>query len=296
MKFHPIFSTALIVVTGALLFASCSTSPSSGDDSNNPSDSVAVTDKGLLKFQGEIFSIPSPVQTAILIQKTNAQFDGSVLNSLENVSKYATENKKALNLGVYGADLAYLSNFKNPQQSQKYFEVMGKLAQSLNILENIDQSLLQRFIENMNEPDSLLALNADFYKEGDRYLKNNDRQQVAAMILMGGWIEALHIACFAATNNEGIRSKIGEQRTALTSLIKVFKNFQDEETQKLNAALEALSTEMDKLNSTYAFNKPITDQDTRTTYITSKTTIDVSNEQLVEIKAKVNEIRNLITQ
>lgn len=296
MKFHPIFRSSFFAVLTVFLLSSCAEQSSTGEGDATTPDSTAVTDKGLLKFQGEIFSIPSPVQTAIMMQQSNVAFDKNVLNSSDNVDKYATENKKALNLGIYGADLAYLSNFKDPALSQKYFEVMGKLAEGLDILENIDQNLLQRFVENMNKRDSLLALNADFYKEGDRYLKKNERHQVAALILLGGWIEALHIACNVAAENPAVRSKVGEQRSALNGLIRVLQHFSDEESLKIAASLTELSGLMQPLESTYTYNKPITDQHTKTTYLTSKTSVVVTDEQLTDITEKVEEIRNTIIQ
>ena len=56
-------------------------------------------------FDGKIFSIPSPVQTAYLIKQLDLPFDEALLNKSSNVGKYVKEYNQALNLGIYGTDL-----------------------------------------------------------------------------------------------------------------------------------------------------------------------------------------------
>src|SRR4051812_36821984 len=80
---------------------------------NNPEeiqdDTTKVISGAVLNIGGELFSIPSPLQTAMLIQKTGAIYDKSILNTKENMHQYANDFSKALNLGIYGADLGYVN-------------------------------------------------------------------------------------------------------------------------------------------------------------------------------------------
>ena len=58
-------------------------------------------------FDGKIFSIPSPVQTAYLIKQFDLSFDASLLNDDKNATSYVSEYQQALHLGLYGTDLGY---------------------------------------------------------------------------------------------------------------------------------------------------------------------------------------------
>jgi len=232
----------------------------------------------------------------MIMQKANVQYNETLINPVANGKNYVEQMDQALNLGVYGADLAYLSNFSKPQLSQEYFSVVGTLANSLDILQNIDQNLIKRLNDNISSRDSILALTASFYKEGDRYLKNGQRQQLAAGILLGGWVEALHLSCDAALTNADIRSRIGEQKSAVKSLAAVMGDFTDEQSKKLSTDLNQLAGLFDNLASTYKYEAPITDQVSKTTFLRSKNTVNLTDGQLTAITQQVKEIRNSIIQ
>ncbi len=54
-----------------------------------------------------IQSIPSPLEITTLIQEGGAIYNRDEMNDDDNVSQYATNFKKAVNLGIYGTDLGY---------------------------------------------------------------------------------------------------------------------------------------------------------------------------------------------
>ena len=52
------------------------------------------------KAQKVFHVIPSPVEAAIVLQRAGVAYNEDLLNSYENVSKYQTIRKRAINLGV----------------------------------------------------------------------------------------------------------------------------------------------------------------------------------------------------
>src|SRR6185312_6941072 len=94
-------------------------------------DTTKAVSAGVLNIGGEMFSIPSPLQTAMLIQGAGAGYDKSILNSKENLSQYATDYSKALNLGIYGADLGYVSMYSKTQDALGYLTSVKKLSDEL---------------------------------------------------------------------------------------------------------------------------------------------------------------------
>ena len=206
------------------------------------------------------------------------------------------QSSQALNLGVYGADLAYLSNYNNAQLKLDYFKVVEDLATELNIRNNIDQSLIDRFASNIDSRDSLYKLNANLFKAADQYLKQNDEEEVAALVLSGGWIEALHLSMQAAESNDAMRNRIGEQGTAVRSIVNLLKRSTEPSTLELAAKMAALAELFEGLNMTYTYVKPIPDASQRISYLNSKSKVELSDEQLALIAVQVDAIRNMIIQ
>ncbi|MFZ6051243.1 hypothetical protein [Halocola ammonii] len=263
------------------------------EKSEQESDSLSST-RSVVKYQGEIFSIPSPVQSVMLLKKADIRYNEDLLNDVSNSSEYIREYKKALNLGVYGTDLAYLANFENNQLSLKYLTTIESLSSDLNIQSAVSQDILERFTNNIGNRDSLYALNGEFYRAGYRYLKQNERNKLASLILTGGWIEALHLSLDAAQNSELLRNRVGQQRSALNSIVKLTQSVEEEELIEMNKKLTELQSIFEELEYTYEYQKPITDQKEKTTYINSKSSVTVTDEQLKRIKEKTNEIREII--
>ncbi len=274
------------------------------EDKGKVSDSDSVeevtdqngTNGSMVKYDGEIFSIPSPVQTAILIRKSNAKYNEDLLNSTDNIANYVTEVQKALNLGVYGADLAYLANFGNKQQSVTYFKEVEQLSTDLDVKGAIDNGIFSRFYENIDNRDSLYSINAEFYRAGDTYLKDSKRNQTASLIITGGWVEALSFAIDAASINPEVRKRIGEQGKALQSLVNLLSPYDDEKLVEVRNGLTDLLATYSELELVYNYAKPIHDVENKKTYINSSSNVVVSDDQLQAIREKLTAVRNSIIQ
>ncbi|MEO0405221.1 MAG: hypothetical protein AAF193_10150, partial [Bacteroidota bacterium] len=118
MKFKGFSTPKSLLFIGIIALASCGGSDDP-QETKTPEEPVIEVNNdnavggSVVKMDGEIFSIPSPVQTAILFKKLKVPYHSDILNSLDNAPTYTTRFQKALNLGVYGADLAYLSNYED---------------------------------------------------------------------------------------------------------------------------------------------------------------------------------------
>lgn len=294
MRLHPIYFVSVVSIAVATTFSACT--ETTAPPTNPPlADSSSVSTSGTVKFQGEIISVPSPTQIAVIIQKANIPYKAELVNGLDNRAKYTSEIKKALNMGTYGADLAYIANYEKGQINNDYFEAVGDLASDLQILDHVDKSLISRLSNNISNRDSLLSLNAQFFRAGDKYLKNAERADLAGLILFGGWIEALHISLDAATTNKDIRTRIGEQKHAANSLLNLLNKYDDAELDAVKSEMVAISEVFMDLESTYKYEKPINDSKNKTTYLQCKSGVMVSDDQLTELREHVNTLRNLIT-
>lgn len=258
---------------------------------------IDSTKQNIVNVSGKLFSVPSPIQTAFLIKKTDAKFNKEMLNVPDRSSRYATKFKKALNLGIYGADLGYVTIYDQTQSALDYLNAVRQLSEELDIKGAFDKEILERFSKNLGNKDSMLVLVSDAYKEGDAYLKNNDRSGSAGLILAGGWIEALHFATLVALedSNEKIIKRIGQQKSSLNNLIKLLSRHRNrKEYNDLVQELNELYEQFQDIESEYVYKKPAVNSEEKTTQIKSETRIDISQEELKAIAMKIDEIRNKI--
>jgi len=285
----------LIPVT--MLFSACG---GGNDDENvdkkleNTIDSSNVA----LGVSGKVFIIPSPIQTAILIQKSGAAYDKGMMNATDKANSYSTKFQKCLNLGIYGADLGYTTLYDQTQDAITYFKVTNDLATDLGLSSAFDNNLIQRFQKNLGKKDSMLSLVSVAYRASNDFLKDNERNEEAALIIAGGWIETLQFAIgvMKTKGNEDIKRRIAEQKNTLNNLISLLSAYQgNEEYAELLQKLNDLKTEYDKVGYKYIYETPVTDEVNKVTTITSKSEITITPESINAIGEKIAAIRGLIT-
>lgn len=304
-KFKFLIISPMIIST--VLFTSCGDSETESDankdEINKIDEVVSDTSKnnfnGTFSIGGQIFSIPSPVQTAFLIKDVGTEFNSDYTNPSDNVSNYSTNFQKAINLGVYGADLGYLTIYEQTDGAMKYLKSVRQLSKDLGLEGAFDEELADRFSENIGNQDSMLVFVSEAYKKSDNYLKNNDKDATAALVLAGGWLESIYIAsdASATTKNPQLIERLGDQKNALSSLIKMLGQYRnDPDYDDLVVELEDLYSVFGSIDYTYEYIAPVTDEANKQTMIKSKHTVNMEDGELEAINEKVRSIRNDIVE
>ena len=242
-----------------------------------------------------MFSIPSPIQMSLLLREEVNTFNEEMISNPKNVSNFSTTFKKAINMGVYGSDLGYATMYENNTVALSYLQAIEDLSDELGIADAFDEDLINRFIENGNNQDSMLVIMSDGYREGDKFLKENEQHDIASLILTGGWIESLYFATqtYKITKNQKIADRIGEQKSALTTIIELLEDYnQDENYAQLITDLKDLKTDFDRIEFNYQFVEPQTNEEEGLTIIKSKTSVKIDEETMKNITSKIEKIRN----
>jgi hypothetical protein len=262
----------------------------------NPVDSATAMNTVL---GGKMFSIPSPVQMSLLLKDEVGTFNEEMMSDPEGVSNFSTTYKKAINMGIYGADLGYATIFESNTNAVSYLASVEKLSDELGIAGAFDEELIERFIENGNDQDSMLVIMADGYREGDKFLKDNEQHDVATLILTGGWIESLYFATvsYNQSNSQKIADRIGEQKSALVTIIDLLEGYNtDDFYSELITDLKDLQTDFKNIEFEYEYIEPVTDEANGLTILKSKTTVKIEETTMNNIVSKIKDIRsNLIS-
>jgi len=283
------------IILAAGIFASCGDhkKDETKDEIVEPVDTVKTS---VLNVGGELFSVPSPIQTAMLIQKSGIPYDKSVLNPSNKVNTFSTDFARSLNLGIYGADLGYVSLYNQNQDALGYLAAVKQLADKLGISAAFDASMMERIQKNVTNKDSMMVLVGIAYRASDAYLKSNQRHDVSSLVLTGGWIESMHfsVTAYKTKPTNDVKYRIAEQKLALNSLIKILGSNSTKEVAELTAQFTDLSKVYDGITFKYNFVEPSIDTVKKITMINSTTEVFISDEQINQISEKIKEIRNKI--
>lgn len=244
--------------------------------------------------------IPSPLEISVLLKKSGVKYNSGLLNSPDNVPKYNSNYKKALNLGIYGTDLGYTNIYGQNQDGIKYLSTIKSLAEELNIGQFFDIETIGRLASNNKNLDSLLLITTQNFNSINRYLQEQNRANLSVLFLTGGWLEAVQITCQVASKNpdhKDLQEKIGEQKITLEQIMLLFSFYQnDENMASLLKELEELKVVFDKINITYTYNESTMEVVNGVAVIkdNSTTTIQITEQDLKDIMSKTNSIRNKI--
>jgi uncharacterized coiled-coil protein SlyX len=180
----------------------------------------------------------------------------------------------------------------------KFLNVSKKLAADLGILGAFEQSTIQRVESNLGNQDSVLKVISEAFGKADFYLKQNERNSTSALILAGGWIEALYVATqlVKTSPNEDVVTRIGEQKISidiLLSMLSLYKN-ESQEIANLSDKIKELKAIFDTVTISYTYQPKTVDTLKRTIVINTSSEVTITDEQLKNITEKISSLRNQI--
>ena len=190
------------------------------------------------KIKEVFYSLPSPIEMASIIQNSGVEFRPEILNKPENETQYLSSQSKALNIGIYGADLSFTSLYQENQYTLEYFVIVKKLAESLDIINAINDSVLNVVEENIGDNMALSKIISESFFKSDAHLKENNMDVNATLIVLGAWIESLYIAIElsdASIENTDLVKRIIDQRLILENILALIENLNNEQINKLSS-------------------------------------------------------------
>jgi hypothetical protein len=303
-KFIPMKKIGLLFLAGFLFC--CNGGKKANDNLVNQLDSNTTTsanqpkvDKNLV---GEVLqSIPSPLEISVLIKQSGIRFNKNVLNSPDNISKYNTNYKKALNLGIYSTDLGYCNIYSQNQEALTYLDAVKEMADGLNIGQFFDITTIRRLATSSRNLDSLLIITQQNYEKINVYLQEQDRSNLSILILTGGWLESLYLTCEVTktSGNKDLKERIGQQKVILDQLLLLLSYYNNDSTvRSLMTDLTALQKQYEKIKVTYVVRESTMKEIDGILIVqdNSTTTIDVPDEVLQSIYDTVGSLRRKMTE
>lgn len=298
-------------IKGSLLLAlvlgifSCSSDKGGSGQAAVNVDSLVTNDgslqKGLSTAKQIFYSLPSPLETALILKRAGASYNEELLNPVDNVSRYSTNKSMALNLGIYSTDLSYASLFDQTQATIKYMSASKKMAEGLGILNAIDNSVIQRLEENVNNRDVIMEIISETFLNTNSVLEEDDRAPVGAIILVGGWIEGLYLATSLVSDVKNADSELVEriidQKLSLVTVLSLLDQYKSNpDVKSVLSDVQALKAVFDEIEITISDVEIVPGKAGAPATLRAKSVISVKPESFAKLKATTYEIRTKYIQ
>jgi len=257
----------------------------------------AETQEQLNTAKRIFYSLPSPLETAMLIKNAGAAYNEKLMNPVSNSSRYITSKSKALNLGIYSTDLSYASLFDQSQATLDYIGAAKEMADGLNIMDAIDEETVNQLEEQINNRDAIIDIISETLMNSSSFLKENELEGTASVVLVGGWIEGLYIATNLVNENNlddnKLVERIVDQKLSLDIMVNLLESSpEDQDAQAVLEDVKALKIIFDKITINQGEVTAVEDPETNVTTLKSESSIKITNRVFTELKTKVIEIRS----
>ncbi|MCK4880008.1 MAG: hypothetical protein KAS82_05080 [Bacteroidales bacterium] len=291
----------LLFVMLGIILTGCNRGPKSEGEGSGEFEASgtldAETQEQLNTAKRIFYSLPSPLETAMLIKNAGAEYNEELMNPTSNTSKYVTSKSKALNLGIYSTDLSYASLFDQSQATLDYIRAAKEMADGLNILDAIDEETVTQLEEQINNRDAIIHIISETLMNSSSFLKENDLEGTASVILVGGWIEGLYIATNLVDENElegnKLVERIVDQKLSIDIMINLLEaSPEDQDAQAVLEDVKALKTIFDKITINLGEVTAVEDPETNVTTLQSESSFKITQRIFTELKTKVIELRS----
>jgi len=240
--FKKYFSFPAAIFT-SLLLSSCS-----GNEEHQaiPAEDTTATETAVqsgelddltqFKYDKLVSNIPIPFDILRLHADVPLVYNFYAVNPTSNLTYYTSSTSKAMNLGIYGGDLAYSITYEKFDDMGGYLKCAKQLADDLGIPLAFDQSALTTYKKYKTNKDSLEKIVFNSYSEVDKTLKSNERIGLASLVVSGGWLEGLYATLTTLGNtpnnekSQTLYKKIWEQKNHLTMIISLLEQFKDDKS------------------------------------------------------------------
>lgn len=246
-----------------------------------------------VEFDELFANVPSPFIVAKQIESLDISGDGQFLHDYNKSSEYDTEQKMALNLGIYATDLTYSNLMQTGSNEIEFLAAILYLTDHLGVSSVLDQDTKLKFEESLGDKDKSLQIINDTYADLEGYLREERRENILAYMMAGGLIEGLYLGTNLAEVNDDLIQMISDQHHGVETLVKIVSGLNNVDEHILND-LQSVKEIYDGMETVEP--GPADAEDGETVVIGAKPSKRMSQEQFVQLKERVAKIRSTYTE
>jgi hypothetical protein len=302
--YKPFLKVFIVFLLSSFLVTSCSNNED--DEFLNSNKNENKEEEQVLNYSEEttndlIQSIPSPVEMSALLKSSGGKFNSQYLSKSKDLERFKNKYEKAINMGVFVADLGYINIYENTMYAMNYLNAIKVIADELKVGQFFDFETLKRLSSNSKNADSLLHISTSNFNKMDAYLREQKRSELSVLMITGAWLEGLHLACQVATSLKSVElnERVGEQKINIEVIMEIMESFKKMEYfSTLHKQLSELKDVFDKVEIKFEYAEPVRKEiDGKLVVVdNSETIINITDKQIQQIKALTEKIRKEIVK
>jgi len=190
-----------------------------------PIENKEISDE---KIQAIYFGVPSPMETTIILKNSGAEFEASIMYPLKNYEKELNQFETSILLGLYSTDLNYCILSSKKKETLEELNAVISLAKQIHLDAVVNESTKHRVEYNLDNRDSMQVIIGSTFWKMETIMKENDRDALSSLIVAGGWLEGLYLACELAEinpDNSLIQQIIADQKYTISNLNELLSFF-----------------------------------------------------------------------
>lgn len=183
------------------------------------------------QIETNVYPLPTSAEVIKMLTELEVGYIMGIANPVENSKKYFTSTARAINLGVFGADLSYATLYNQQQTVIDYLNAIQSLANELNMSKIYNADFYTKIKQNFDNKNELVSILKSAFNETYVYLSDNDQQPSALLVVGGAWVEGMYLTTHvseAAYQVAGISRVLLEQKKSFDTFLEITKPYLNE--------------------------------------------------------------------
>lgn len=183
------------------------------------------------QIEESVYPLPTSADVIKMLTELDVGYIIGISNPVDNAPGYITSRSRAINLGIYGADLSYATLYNVQQAVINYLNAIRTLANELNMSQIYDETLYNEIKENFDNRDELVNILTEAFNNTFTFLTNNDQESLAMLVVGGAWLEGMYITTNISESVyhvEGIVRVLLEQKKSFEHYLEIAKTYEDD--------------------------------------------------------------------
>jgi hypothetical protein len=191
-----------LVIGAAVLLSSCGEEQQATSYDYDRSDSLSVDyTRQALAIRGNVKNTSGFYLT---LKAKGAEFNSGLVNAASNASKYSNNLDRSVNMGMYGADLNYLTVFEQNEAARSTVDAISKLSSALGIENAFDKESFELIVSTSDSLDLREKSNlvSKAFRNAEDQMYSEERALMGTLMISGGWIESVYLTSSLMIDSE----------------------------------------------------------------------------------------------
>ncbi len=141
------------------------------------------------RIEENVYPLPTSAEVIKRLTDLELGYIIGATNPHTSASSYVASYNRSVNLGIYGADLSYVTLYNMQQDVLDYLSAIRTLALDLHLSQVYDESLYERIKVNFDNKDTLVTILTDAFDNTYAYLVEAGQANLALLVVGGAWVE-----------------------------------------------------------------------------------------------------------